>query len=115
MHLRPIDQYFENLNEPFQSCFLGLRDYLLRHESALVEAWKYKTPFYILKGKNFCYFHIQQKSKLPYIGIVDGWKIDHPALISEGRKMIKILPLNPGADLPVRKIDEIIKIVSRLH
>lgn len=46
--------------------------------------------------------------RLPYVGIVEGNKIDHPDLIKENRSKMKILLIDPAADLPVKKIKDML-------
>ncbi|WP_198666712.1 DUF1801 domain-containing protein [Taibaiella helva] len=69
---RPIDQYFENLDEPARSCMQALRVALLRFDPYIAEAWKYRMPFYTYKGKMFCYLWTRKDSGQPYLGIVRG-------------------------------------------
>ncbi len=63
----------------------------------------------------FCYLWTHKKNGLPYIGIVEGKKIDHPALIIEDRARMKIMLLDPTADLPIETINSILKIVIGLY
>ena len=41
---------------------------------------------------------------------MDGHKIDHPDLIEEGRKRIKIYLVDPERDIDVRKIRRILNL-----
>jgi hypothetical protein len=45
---------------------------------------------------------------LPYLGIVDGAAIQHSDLVQDKRKRMKILLLDPLADLPLEKIKDIL-------
>jgi hypothetical protein len=56
----------------------------------------------------FCYLWIHKKYQQPYLGIVDGSKIEHPDLITEKRSRMKIFLINPDTDLPVKKIKAIL-------
>lgn len=86
-----------------------LREHILNYNPNITEAWKYRMPFYCYKGKMFCYLWTHKKNGLPYIGIVEGKKIDHPALIIEDRARMKIMLLDPNTDLPIETIDSILK------
>ena len=44
----------------------------------------------------------------PYIGIVEGNKINHPLLISEKRARMKILLVDPEKDIPLKLINGIL-------
>jgi hypothetical protein len=109
--LREIDNYFLQQEEPVKSCLLFLREHILNCNPNITEAWKYRMPFYCYKGKMFCYLWTHKKNGLPYIGIVEGKKIDHPALIIEDRARMKIMLLDPNTDLPMETIDSILKTV----
>ena len=63
----------------------------------------------------FCYIWIHKKLQLPYLGIVEGKKIDHPYLIIEKRSRMKIMLFDPGKDLPVETINSILKEAINLY
>ena len=115
MILREIDSYFLEKDEPVKGCLLFLREYILKQDKSITEAWKYKMPFYCYNGKMFCYLWVHKKYKKPYIGIVEGAKIKHPDLIIEKRARMKILLVDPGKDLPLKKINSIMKDVLKLY
>ena len=118
--LSPLDQYFEQLQEPTKSCMLFLRLYIQKYNPNITETWKYKLPMYCYKGKTLCYFWIHKKYKskgipLPYIGIVDGNLMDEPDLIQEARVRMKILLIDPHEDIPVERIDRLLKVMIGLR
>lgn len=113
--LRPIDSYFLNQEEPNRSCLQALRLYILGWNEHVTEDLSYGMPFYYYKGKRFCYLWVHKKSGQPYIGIVDGKKIDDPDLILEKRARMKIFLLDNSKDLPVKRIDSILKKIVRLY
>src|SRR5471030_1145787 len=100
--LREIDNFFLQKEEPVKSCLLFLREYLLAYDKNITEAWKYKMPFYCYNGKMFCYLWVNKKTHQPYIGIVEGRKIEHPLLIIEKRSRMKIMLLDAREDIPVK-------------
>jgi len=113
--LRPIDQYFLQKEEPVKSCLQFLREYILKQDPHITEAWKYGMPFYCYNGKMFCYLWVHKKLLQPYIGIVEGNKIEHPDLLQEKRARMKILLIDAADDIPVKKIDGIFKQVLKLY
>ncbi len=113
--LREIDHYFLHQNEPAKSCLLFLRQYILKQDVNITEAWKYKMPFYCYKGKMFCYLWVHKKYHQPYIGIVKGKDIDHPDLIIEKRARMKILLIDADKNIPLKKIDTVLKKVLALY
>ena len=63
----------------------------------------------------FCYLWVHKKYHQPYIGIVEGNRINHPDLLAEKRARMKILLIDPTTDLPINKIDNILKTVLALY
>ena len=113
--LRPIDHYFLHKEEPIKSCLAFLRGHILKQDPDITEAWRYGMPFYYYKGKMFCYLWIHKKFLQPYLGIVDGNRIQHPDLLQEKRAKMRILLLDPHKDLPLRKINAILKAALDLY
>ena len=113
--LSAIDSYFLEKEEPVKGCLLFLREHILKQDTNITEAWKYGMPFYCYKGKMFCYLWVHKKHFQPYIGIVEGAKIQHPELIQEKRARMKILLIDANKDIPVKKINGILKDVLKLY
>jgi hypothetical protein len=113
--VKAIDLYFHGKEEPVKSFMLALRSMLLRFDPNITEQWKYGMPFYCYNNKMFCYLWIHKKYKQPYIGIVEGNKIDHPLLIQEKRARMKILLLDPTKDVPVKVVNTILKRAVALY
>lgn len=118
--LSPIDHYFEQQEEPTKSSMLFLRSFLSKFDSDITETWKYKMPVYCYKGKMLCYLWIHKKYKsngipLPYIGIIDGNLIDEPDLIKEERARMKILLIDPQEDIPVDRIERLLRAMIELR
>lgn len=106
--LSPADLYFQNKEEPVKSCLLFMRGHILKYDSHLTEAWKYGMPFFCYNGKMCCYLWTRKKLGQPYLGIVEGKRMDHPLLQQEQRSRMKILLLDPEADLPLDIINGIL-------
>ena len=113
--LRDIDNYFLNKDEPVKGCLLFLREFILGFDSNLTEAWKYGMPFYCYKGKMFCYLWVDKKTHNPYLGIVDGNKIDHPLLVMAKRARMKTIQFDARQDVPVDTIREILGMALTLR
>jgi len=113
--LSPIDQYFSNHEEPVKSYLQYMRTHILQLDKNISETWQYGMPFYLYKGKRLCYLWVHKKLHLPYLGIVDGKLIEHPDLIQEKRARMKILLLDPKKDVPIRKVNTILKMASALY
>jgi len=113
--LREIDNYFLQQDEPAKSCLQFLRQHILKQDANITEAWKYRMPFYCYKGKMFCYLWVHKKYHQPYIGIVEGKAIDHPDLIIEKRARMKIFLIDADKDIPIKKVDAVLKKVIALY
>src|SRR6201996_9230483 len=107
--LRDIDNYYLEKEEPVKSCLLFLRQHILDFDGNVTETWKYRMPFFCYKGKMFCYLWVHKKNGLPYLGIVEGRRIDHPNLVQEDRARMKILFVDPNADLQMDTINMILQ------
>jgi hypothetical protein len=64
--------------------------------------------FLLLHGRMLCYLWTDKKTKEPYVGIADGYKINDP-LIQGDRARMKILPINPVRDIPVKALKAILE------
>jgi hypothetical protein len=113
--MEDLDNYFLQKEEPVKSCLLTLRELILRHDSNITETWKYSMPFYCYNGKRFCYLWVHKKYRQPYLGIVDGKKIEHPKLIVEKRARMKIMLIDPEKDIPVRVVNSLLKQLIELY
>lgn len=112
---REIDNYFLQQPEPNRSYLLAMREYILVFNDNITETWKYRMPIYCYKGKMFCYLWVHKKYHQPYLGIVEGKKLNHPALIAEKRARMKILLFDPEKDIPVKTIRSILTAAIRLY
>ena len=107
--LEQFDQYFLDQPEPQRSCLLALRSLILDFYEPISPSWKYRMPFFCIKGKMFCYLWVDKKTKDPYIGFVNGGLLDHPMLEKGNRSRMKILRVDPSKDLPVELIVELLE------
>jgi hypothetical protein len=71
-----------------------------------MEIW---CAIFCFGGKIFCYLWIHKKYSQPYLGIVEGKRFNHPALISEKRSRMKIMLFDPDKDLPIELINTILE------
>lgn len=113
--MRALDQFYLKHEEPMQSCLLGLRDIILSVDKDITPEWKYKLPFFYYRGKMLCYLWIHKKYQHPYIGFVDGHLLQDEDLLIENRAKMKILLVNPEEDLPLEKINTLLKEVLYLR
>lgn len=110
-----LDNFYLQQDEPYRGCMLALRDIILRQDTAITQEWKYGMPFFCYKGRMFCYFWTKKSTGEFYMGLVEGKHLNHPQLVAGDRSRIKILPIDPGADLPVELIEAIINHAIGLY
>jgi hypothetical protein len=113
--LPKIADFLFQKDEPARSCLLNLREHILSYDPDITEVFKFNMPFFCYKGESFCYLSVYKKGGMPYAGFTDGKRIDHPNLVRGDRARIKILPLDPEADLPRDIIDSVLKAAIGLY
>nr|WP_199000434.1 DUF1801 domain-containing protein [Flavobacterium sp. ASV13] len=113
--MKQLDDFYLKQEEPIKGIFLALKEIILKQDDYITNELKYGMPFFSYKGKMFCYLWIHKKIKQPYIGIVEGKHFDEPFLIQESRSRMKIMMLNADEDLPLEKIELIIKKALNLY
>jgi hypothetical protein len=107
--LQKANNPFANLPEPDRSCLLYLREFILDFSSDISESWKFNTPFYYYKGKWLCFISYDKKTSVIYVSMVNGYKITHPKLLSEGRKKMKIFYVDAEKDTDVKSLKAILR------
>jgi len=113
--MQELDLFYLQQEEPNKSCLSALRQHLLAFDKDITEAWKFNMPFFFYKGNRFCYFKIDRKRGIPYMGFNDGKWIDHPGLTFENRSRIRILMVDPAKELPMEIIDSILKAATAIY
>lgn len=109
--MKAIDDFYASQPEPTQSCLLALRELILAQSEYLTPSWKWNLPFFDYKGRYLFYLSpTHKKQDCPYIGIVNGHRLDHPALTQGSRTQIKIMFIDPEEDLPIQEITEVLQL-----
>lgn len=106
--LKDIDNFYLEQKEPEKATFLALREIILSLDTEVSHVWKYRMPFFCYKKKMFCYLWLDKKTQEPYIGVVEGNRIEHIELEQGKRSRMKILRINPTKDLPLETIESIL-------
>ncbi|MCH5599058.1 DUF1801 domain-containing protein [Niabella ginsengisoli] len=113
--MKPIDNFYLQQQEPYKSTFLALKEIILSLDQDISEEWKYGMPFFYYDRKMFCYLWKHKKYDQPYIGIVEGKRLDDPMLIQEKRARMKIMLIDPTKDIPFKKINNILTQALNLY
>ncbi|GAA4313190.1 hypothetical protein GCM10023149_08850 [Mucilaginibacter gynuensis] len=113
--INAADNFYLQKDEPIKGCLLALREIVLKQDPLITTAWKYGMPFFCYRGKMFCYLWVHKKHGQPYIGIVEGTRLEHPELIIEKRSRMKIMLFDAEQDLPITTIEAILQEALDLY
>ena len=111
--MNPIQEYFYRIDEPARSSLLFIREKILNSDELITETFSFGLPFLKYKKKMLCYFYFSKKHQQYYVSFYHGDRLNHPLLLSEGRKKFKILLIDMEEDLPVELILELIDEVKK--
>lgn len=107
--LNPLDKYYLDQEEPYKSVLLALREIILSQDPSITHELKYGMPFFCYKGRMFCYVWYHKKYDQPYLGLVEGKLFNEDFLVQENRSRMKIMLLDPGKNLPEKKIVKVLR------
>ena len=110
-----LDTFYLAQAEPNKSCLLVLRKIILEQDEHVHETRKYGMPCFCYRKKMFCYLWTDKKTNEPYILFVEGTHLDHPALEQGDRSRMKILRIDPTADLQMDTITSNLKDALDLY
>ncbi|WP_344728968.1 DUF1801 domain-containing protein [Corallibacter vietnamensis] len=107
--------FYFSKEEPYKSCLLAMRDTLLNYNTHITETTKYGMPCFCYKGKAFCYIWTDKKTKNPYYLMVEGKRLLNLHLEPGDRAKMKILPIQPDKDLPIKIINAVMDEAISLY
>lgn len=100
--MKPVDEYFYNQKEPYQSIMLYVRSIILRTLPEITERCSYKIPFYNLGKKPLLYLNILKGKDYVDVAFVQGILLEEqfPILKNDNkRKQVRSLQLKSIEDL----------------
>lgn len=109
-----LSSFFLNKEEPVKGCLIAMREIVLKFDPNIKETKKYGMPCYLYDEKPFTYLWTDKKSGHPYLLIVEGGKIDHPALLQGDRARMKTLIVDPNEDIDIKSINEVLVLARTL-
>ncbi len=112
---KDLERFYSARAEPVRIYLQELRELILDHDEHISEGLKYGMPFFVYRGKMFCYLWTRKNTGQPYLGLVEGNRLFHPELIQESRTRMKILLLDPAKKLPVRTISLLLAQAIELY
>lgn len=107
--------FYLSKTEPNRSALLALKDIILEQDTAVTETRKYGMPCFCFKNKAFCYLWVDKKTEEPYLLMVEGKHLEHPALETGKRARMKIFRIDPNQDLPLDSIHEVLREALDLY
>ncbi len=115
--MKPVDEYFLNQKEPFQSIMLYVRSVIVSTLPDVVEKYNYGIPFYHYNGKPFIYLNILKRTNFVDVAFVRGviLKKQFPQLRDyNNRKNVRSLQYTNLDAINEQELSEIIKAAAKL-
>jgi len=111
--MRPVDEYFINQKEPYQSIMLYIRSVILKTIPEVTERYSYNVPFYNIDKKPILYLNILKGTQHVDVAFVHGivFEKDFPILKNHNkRKQVRSIQLKSIEDLDELQFVELLKI-----
>ena len=100
--MKPVDEYFLNQKEPFQSIMLYVREVILHALPEVEEKYSYKIPFYNCHNKPMVYLNVLKGKNHVDVAFVQGILLEKkfPFLKDDNkRKQVRSIQLKTLEDL----------------
>lgn len=100
--MKPVDEYFLNQEEPFQSIMLYVRSVILNTLPEIEETYSYRIPFYNIGKKPMIYLNILKGKDYVDVAFVQGILLEEkfPILKNDNnRKQVRSIQLKRLEDL----------------
>jgi hypothetical protein len=114
--VKPVEQYFLNQKEPYQSIMLYVRDVILQTLPEVEEKYSYKIPFYNIGKKPMIYLNILKGKDYVDVAFVQGILLekDFPVLKNDNkRKQVRSIQLKTLEDLDHDNFVELLHAASK--
>ncbi|MEW4922946.1 DUF1801 domain-containing protein [Algibacter sp. 2305UL17-15] len=113
--MKPVDNYFINQKEPFQSIMLYVRGVILSTLPEIEERYSYKIPFYNIGKKPMLYLNILKGTNYVDVAFVQGILLEEafPVLKNDNkRKQVRSIQLKSIEDLDHENFVELLHAAS---
>lgn len=110
--MRPIDNYYFNQQEPYQSIMLYVRSVILKTLPKVEERFSYKIPFYNIGKKPMIYINVLKGTNFVDVAFVQGILLEKefPVLKDyKNRKQVRSIQLKSIEDLDELEFVELLK------
>ncbi|GGZ81700.1 DUF1801 domain-containing protein [Algibacter mikhailovii] len=115
--MKPVDEYFINQKEPYQSILLYVRSIIINTLPEVEEKYSYKIPFYNIDKKPMVYLNILKGKDYVDVAFVQGVLLenDFPILRNDNnRKQVRSIQLKTIEDLDYQNFIELLKKATHL-
>ena len=115
--MKPVDNYFINQKEPYQSIMLYVRSVILNTLPEVEERYSYKIPFYNIGKKPMIYFNILKGRDYVDVAFVQGILLEEkfPVLKNDNkRKQVRSIQLKTLEGLDQENFIELLHEASEL-
>ena len=113
--MKPVDQYFYEQKEPYQSIMLYVRSVILKTLPNVIERYSYGIPFYNIGKKPMLYLNILKGKNYVDVAFVHGvvFEKDFPVLKNENkRKQVRSIQLNTIEDLDELEFVQLLNVAA---
>ena len=111
--MKPVDEYFINQKEPYQSIMLYVRSVILKTIPEVSERFSYNVPFYNIDKKPMLYLNVLKGTQHVDVAFVHGvvFEKDFPILKNhKKRKQVRSIQLKRIEELDEKQFVELLKV-----
>ncbi len=115
--MKPVDEYFLNQKETYQSIMLYVRSVILNTLPEIEERYSYKIPFYNIGKKPMVYLNILKGKDYVDVAFVQGILLEErfPVLKNDNkRKQVRSIQLKTLEDLDQENFVELLFAAAEL-
>ena len=113
--MNPVEQYFLDQKEPYQSIMLYVRSVILRTLPDVVERYSYRIPFYNIGKKPMLYLNILKGKDYVDVAFIHGvdFEKEFPVLKNDNkRKQVRSIQLRSLEDLDEKEFAELLHLAA---
>lgn len=113
--MKPVDEYFINQKEPYQSIMLYIRSVILNTLPEVEERYSYKIPFYNIGKKPMIYLNILKGKNYVDVAFVQGVLFEEQFSVLKNdnkRKQVRSIQLKTIEDLDHENFIELLHVAS---
>ena len=115
--MNPVENYFLNQKEPYQSLMLYIRSVIKRTLPTIEEKYSYGIPFYHLEKKPIVYLNVLKGTDFLDVAFVQGIKLqeDFPELQDyKNRKNVRSIQVKNMVDFDELQFVALLKAAAKL-